>query len=374
MLADDPERLAALDRDFLAFARRANTGPPEGPVAYPYELPARRGAAPLRASPRPERRAPFRCMLATMLAVAAVCGPSGAATLAQSDVARVFVSRGAARGCVRSRRGSWRLGVADRVTEARVAGRYALLGRPGEVLTVYDLRPPETPWRCVRPRPPARVHGGAALPQRRRRLRRPELERVDGGRHDRGRRGARTAPTSPPASSRWPATCSRGAARAASRCSSRTAIRPCRGDRCSAAGSRSTSTGSPSCARGCAAGAPFRSGRRRARASALLAAAASHSSTRAISTVADLRARSRRTTCRSSQVHEYVLTDDGAVGCRVDVGDYPLHAGDPLRGRAARRGDRDLRAAPSRRRARVAARRGRAHRAAASPWIASSAC
>ncbi len=37
MLADDPERLAALDRDLLAFARRANAGPPEGPVAYPYD-------------------------------------------------------------------------------------------------------------------------------------------------------------------------------------------------------------------------------------------------------------------------------------------------------------------------------------------------
>jgi SAM-dependent methyltransferase len=37
MLADDPERLAALDRDLLAFARRANTGPSEGPVACPYD-------------------------------------------------------------------------------------------------------------------------------------------------------------------------------------------------------------------------------------------------------------------------------------------------------------------------------------------------
>jgi ubiquinone/menaquinone biosynthesis C-methylase UbiE len=37
MLADDPDRLAALDRDLLAFARRANAGPPEGPVAYPYD-------------------------------------------------------------------------------------------------------------------------------------------------------------------------------------------------------------------------------------------------------------------------------------------------------------------------------------------------
>jgi hypothetical protein len=79
-------------------------------------------------------------MLATMLAVAAVCGPAGAPTLAQGDVARVFVTRGAARGCVRTRRGSWRLGAATRVLDVRVAGRYALLRRPGEVLTVYDPR------------------------------------------------------------------------------------------------------------------------------------------------------------------------------------------------------------------------------------------
>ena len=37
MLADDPQRLAALDGDLLAFAQRANAGPPEGPVAYPYD-------------------------------------------------------------------------------------------------------------------------------------------------------------------------------------------------------------------------------------------------------------------------------------------------------------------------------------------------
>ena len=37
MLADDPERLAALDGDLLAFARRADAGPPQGPVAYPYD-------------------------------------------------------------------------------------------------------------------------------------------------------------------------------------------------------------------------------------------------------------------------------------------------------------------------------------------------
>lgn len=36
-LAGDPARLAALDRDLLAFAERSNTGPPEGPFACPYE-------------------------------------------------------------------------------------------------------------------------------------------------------------------------------------------------------------------------------------------------------------------------------------------------------------------------------------------------
>src|ERR671925_1095244 len=36
-LADEPERSAALDRDFLEFARRANSGPPEGPAEYRYE-------------------------------------------------------------------------------------------------------------------------------------------------------------------------------------------------------------------------------------------------------------------------------------------------------------------------------------------------
>jgi hypothetical protein len=40
-------------------------------------------------------------------------------------------------------------------------------------------------------------------------------------------------------------------------------------------------------------------------------------------TVADTRTRSRRTTCRSEQVHEYVLTDDGAMACLVDVGEFP---------------------------------------------------
>ena len=36
-LADEPARAAALDRDFLEFADRANTGSPEGPAEYRYE-------------------------------------------------------------------------------------------------------------------------------------------------------------------------------------------------------------------------------------------------------------------------------------------------------------------------------------------------
>ncbi len=36
-LADQPERSAALDRDFLEFAARANSGPAEGPAEYRYE-------------------------------------------------------------------------------------------------------------------------------------------------------------------------------------------------------------------------------------------------------------------------------------------------------------------------------------------------
>jgi SAM-dependent methyltransferase len=36
-LAEDPERATALDRDFLEFATRANSGPPEGPAEYRYE-------------------------------------------------------------------------------------------------------------------------------------------------------------------------------------------------------------------------------------------------------------------------------------------------------------------------------------------------
>jgi len=36
-LQDEPERAAALDRDFLDFATRGNHGPPEGPAEYHYE-------------------------------------------------------------------------------------------------------------------------------------------------------------------------------------------------------------------------------------------------------------------------------------------------------------------------------------------------
>ena len=36
-LADRPDRLAALDRDFLGFATRSNQAPPDGPAEYPYE-------------------------------------------------------------------------------------------------------------------------------------------------------------------------------------------------------------------------------------------------------------------------------------------------------------------------------------------------
>ena len=36
-LADEPDRLAALDRDFLEFATRANQAPPDQPAEYPYE-------------------------------------------------------------------------------------------------------------------------------------------------------------------------------------------------------------------------------------------------------------------------------------------------------------------------------------------------
>jgi hypothetical protein len=36
-LADLPQRLAALDRDFLEFAKRSNQGSPGGPAEYHYE-------------------------------------------------------------------------------------------------------------------------------------------------------------------------------------------------------------------------------------------------------------------------------------------------------------------------------------------------
>jgi hypothetical protein len=36
-LADQPERAAALDHDFLEFVGRSNLGAPKGPVQIPYE-------------------------------------------------------------------------------------------------------------------------------------------------------------------------------------------------------------------------------------------------------------------------------------------------------------------------------------------------
>jgi hypothetical protein len=36
-LAEDPERLAALEREFREFAVRANVGPAAGRAEYPYE-------------------------------------------------------------------------------------------------------------------------------------------------------------------------------------------------------------------------------------------------------------------------------------------------------------------------------------------------
>jgi hypothetical protein len=40
-------------------------------------------------------------------------------------------------------------------------------------------------------------------------------------------------------------------------------------------------------------------------------------------TVTDLRSRARRTTCRAEQVGDYVVVEDGAVACLVEVGDFP---------------------------------------------------
>jgi hypothetical protein len=36
-LADQPDRVAALDRDLLAYATSSNQGPPDGPAEYRYE-------------------------------------------------------------------------------------------------------------------------------------------------------------------------------------------------------------------------------------------------------------------------------------------------------------------------------------------------
>ena len=52
-LADRPDRLAALDRDFLEFATRSNQAPPGAPAEYRYEyllVVGRRGPSGLRIS------------------------------------------------------------------------------------------------------------------------------------------------------------------------------------------------------------------------------------------------------------------------------------------------------------------------------------
>jgi hypothetical protein len=36
-MAGEPERMAALDREFFEFIARSNRGTPEGPVHVPYE-------------------------------------------------------------------------------------------------------------------------------------------------------------------------------------------------------------------------------------------------------------------------------------------------------------------------------------------------
>ena len=57
-LADQPERAAALDRDFLDFAERANRGAPGGPAEYHYEylLVVARKRRAARSAPAPARR------------------------------------------------------------------------------------------------------------------------------------------------------------------------------------------------------------------------------------------------------------------------------------------------------------------------------
>ena len=278
-------------------------------------------------------------MLTALLTAVVVCGPPGAATLAQGDVARVFVSRGAARGCVRSRRGTWRLGVAERVTEARVAGRFALLRRPGEVLTVYDLR---------RRRRNGSAHGGEFTAVR---LYRSGIAayaaRSSSGWVEVGSTmaawGANGADIAPgfvamsgyvlawrragglevqvedgyPALPRRPLL--RGRVTVAVDGESELRAR-LRGRRSVALGEATSACISPS---GCGGVdrlqfAGDHVAARWGRANHVAQQYAGEV------TLADLRKRSRRTTCRSSRVHEYVLTDGGAVACLVDVGDFPF--------------------------------------------------
>ena len=85
-LADEPDGQAALDREFLEFATRANAAPPGAPAEYPYEYVLVVAPAPLRAVPQPEPRAPVqgacspRCSPSPRCAVRAVPRRSPRAT------------------------------------------------------------------------------------------------------------------------------------------------------------------------------------------------------------------------------------------------------------------------------------------------------
>lgn len=282
-------------------------------------------------------------MLAAMLAAAAVCGPPGAATLAHSDLARVYVTRGAARACVRARRGSWRLGEAARVLETRVAGRFALLRRPGERLTVYDLR------RRRRAGSAGSFSGDVMFMKVR--LYRSGIAayaaRTPGGRviinTTAGAWGADGPDISPgfvamsgyvlawwrdgglevqledgyPALPRRPLRRGRITVGTDGEDGLRARLRGRRPVRLGEAMFPCISPG------GC-------SGVDRLQLAGDHVAARYRSADHinqqyeGLLMVADLRARTCRTACRSSEVHEYVLTDDGAIDCLVDAGESPF--------------------------------------------------
>ncbi len=87
----------------------------------------------------------------------AVCGPSGAETLAKSAAARVYVSQGSVRSCHRARKGAYRLGARAKILDVQVAGGYAAVRErtaDGQSLRVVDLRrarvvSPAQPYREI---------------------------------------------------------------------------------------------------------------------------------------------------------------------------------------------------------------------------------